>query len=239
MPASSPPSPDRKPQLVLAVGLDDLLDESLAPVLGRSEFDVRRVAELPKATRIVGRVRFDAVLIARAEDEDELHDLLVAVRDPGSPSVRASVALFLPPAEMPLARAYQSAGADQVVPATLGRADQQAIVLRLLRAKMRVEARVLARLAVRLERGVTQRLCQTRDLSRNGMFVLTGDRFPIGAPVQFQLELGGGSTVRGDGVVVRCVVETPNHPEGVGVEFHGFQADGRGRLDAFLDALRG
>jgi DNA-binding NarL/FixJ family response regulator len=233
------PEPERKRQLVLAVGLDGALASGLAPVLDRDEFEVRHVADPPQATRLADRVRFDAVLVARADGEDELLDLLHAIRRPEAASWRASLALFLPADEMPLARAYQSAGADQVLPRALNSADQQAVVLRLLRSKVRVEARVMARLAVRLESGVSQRLCQTRDLSRTGMFVHTSEWFPVGSPVQFALELGdAGVRVRGEGVVVRCVVESARQPEGVGIEFHSLAGDGAARLDVFLDRLR-
>lgn len=224
-----------KPQLVLTVGIDAALEAKLAPVLTRAEFEVAAPATPRHAARLVQLVRFDAILIAQGADDDDLQALLAGIRSPGAASLRSNVALFLPRSEMPLARAYLSAGANQVVPDSLGATDLQAVVLGMLRAKVRLEVRVMARLSVKLDGTVAQRLCQTRDLSRNGMFVVTGDRFPLGSPVSFTLELtSSGDTVRGEALIVRQVEASKTGPEGLGLSFLSFAGDGESRLTAFL-----
>ncbi|HLF56386.1 MAG TPA: PilZ domain-containing protein [Thermoanaerobaculia bacterium] len=238
----SDPDPGRaaRTQLILAVGLDAELESKLAPVLSRAEFEVTGASAFPYAARLAQLVRFDALLIARALEEDELHALLAGIRSPQAASAGSTVALFLPPDEMPLARAYLSAGVNQVVPMSLGASDLQAIVLGMLHAKLRLAARVMARLSVRIDGTVAQRLCQTLDLSHNGMFVITGERFPVGSELQFTLELArAGIGVRGEGRVVRYVAATRERPEGLGVSFLSFAGDGESRLVAFLKQLRG
>jgi hypothetical protein len=228
-----------KPQLILTVGIDPVLEAKLAPILTRAEFEVAAPATPRHAARLVQLVRFDAILIAPAAEEDELQALLAGIRSPGAASLRSNVALFLPRAEMPLARAYLSAGANQVVPDSLGAADLQTVVLGMLRAKVRLDVRIMARLSVRLDGTVAQRLCQTRDLSRNGMFVITGERFPLGSPVGFTLELARtGDTVRGEALIVRQVEATKTRPEGLGLSFLSFAGDGESRLRAFLEHER-
>ena len=226
-------------QLVLAVGLPAEVATKLAPALGRTEFEVNTAESFEHGARLVPRVRFDAVLAGTDGDEGALDELLGAVRRPGSLSAAASVLLFLPREEMPLSRAYVSAGATQVVSSALAAADLQGIVLRALRAKVRVSLRVIARLTVKLDGSASHLLCQTSDLSRNGMFVVTDTRFPIGSPVQFTLELSrSGDSVRGEAEVVRYSHAGKDHSEGLGLRFVRFAADGESRLAAFLEHER-
>ncbi len=228
-----------KRQLVLAVCLRTDTEGKLAPVLGRDEFELKAVHSFEEALKLLERVRFDAVLIGSETPEEELQDLLVALRRPGVPSSGASVVLFLPPEDTPLTRAYLSAGASEVLPTSIGSADAQAIVLRVLRAKVRVELRVMARLTIRLGGAASQILCQTRDLSRNGMFVITETRFPIGSPIQFTLHLSGtGDSLLGEAQVVRHVSGSGDRPDGLGLRFVSFAADGCSRLAAYLDQQR-
>jgi len=224
---------------VLAVHLGDEDRAKLEQVFGRSELGVELAESSAEAVRAARRARFDAVLIGDLAGEDELLELLADLRAPESASAGAAIALLLPPSEMPFARAYVSAGANQVVSSSLGAADLQAIVLRLLHAKVRLELRVMARLTVQLGGATSQVLCQTRDLSRTGMYVVTDARPPIGSPLAFVLELPrSGVTLHGEARVVRHVERSDQQPEGIGLHFVRFAADGDNRLAAFLEQAR-
>lgn len=244
---SAPPPPARAPaedgasarQMLLSAQLGEECRAKLAPVLGRTEFQVESATSLQHAAWLARLVRFDAVLVGAGEDDEDVLELLASLRRPASASVGAAVVLLLPPGEMPLARAYVSAGASQVVPTALGATDLQSMVLRLLHAKVRLEVRAMARLTVQLGGSTSQVLCQTRDLSRNGMFVVTDARPEIGSPIPFVLELSSsGVALRGDAQVVRHIAATDTRPEGLGLRFDRFVADGESRLAAFLDQRR-
>jgi len=226
-------------QLVLAVCLPRDAEAKLGLVLGRAEFEFKQTDDLDEAHRLLGLVRFDALLIGSPGTDDDLQSLLGAVRSPESPSAASNVVLLLPPDEMPFSRAYVAAGASQVAPTSMRAADLQATVLRALRAKVRLEVRAMARITVRLDGRPTQLLCQTRDLSRNGMFVVTDHLYPIGTPVQFTLDLTrSGDSIHGEAEVVRQAAAARGRPAGLGLRFVSFGGAGESRLVAFLDRLR-
>jgi len=235
------PQRDAEPQVVLLTGLDAELMAKLSPVLGRPGIQFAGPTPLAHALHLIRQVRFDAVLVGHREGrEEELHDLLEAVRAPGSASARADVALFLPPSEMPFARAYRSAGAREIVPSALDELELQKSVLGLLRARVRLAARLMARLQVRVGPAVNQRLCQTLDLSRSGMFVISEEEVPVGAPVEFALELARtGECVSGEARVARRAGGSRDSPAGLGLEFVSLAGDGEARLLAHLERLRG
>jgi len=234
------PLRDADSQVVLLTELDAELMAKLSPVLGRPRIQFAGPTPLAHALFLIRKVRFDAVLVGHREGlEEEIHDLLEALRAPDSASSHADVALFLPPGEMPFARAYRSAGARQIVSSALAELEIQKAVLGLLRTRARLATRLMARLQVRVGPAVNQRLCQTLDLSRCGMFVISDDEFPVGTPVEFALELArAGESVRGEARVARRAGGSRERPAGLGLEFLTLAGDGEARLLAYLERLR-
>lgn len=223
---------------VLAACLDDETTAKLDPAFARAEFEVTRVAELRHASKLVQHIRFDLVLLGFSVRGDELDALLDALRLPESPNLTTRVALFAAPEELVEARQRRELGATKALATSLGQLELQEAVVNLLRSRARLHIRVMTRLAARLSGGgaATQLLCQTRDLSRTGLLVITDSRFPLGAPVQFALDLpDAGGRILGEAEVVRHALEIREGVDGLGLRFASFAADGERRLVSFLE----
>jgi DNA-binding response OmpR family regulator len=229
------PSGDRKH--VLAARLGDELWARLAPALARAEFDVNRIPSVESAFELVRLIPFHVVLAGFQEPDAAIDELLAAIRAADAKSHAASVLLFAPPAHLAAAQTYLVRGADQVLATSLDPLALQEPILRLLRARPRLSLRVMARLTVRLGEGLSRLLCQTRDLSRGGMLALTENRYPLGTPIHFVLELPdpfGGA--HGEAEVVRQAIRGRDPDDGLGLRFLSFASDGESRLVAFLQS---
>ena len=67
------------------------------------------------------------------------------------------------------------------------------------------------------------------------MLAVTENRYPLGTPVRFVLDLpGGGEGVEGDAEVVRQAERARDGVEGLGLRFLQFRADGERQLFGFL-----
>ena len=220
---------------VLAARLDAGLHDALAPALGRSDFDLNLVPAVESAIELVRLIAFEVILVGLPAPDDGVDDLLAAVRAPGSPSRLARLLLFAPPAHLAFAESRLARGADQALSSAQPPLELQEAILRLLRARPRLSTRVMARLTVRLGDDAARFLCQTRDLSRTGMLAVTENRYPLGTPVRFVLDLpGAGEGVEGDAEVVRQAERARDGVEGLGLHFLQFRAGGDRRLFAFL-----
>jgi hypothetical protein len=226
---------------VLAACLDEATTAKLDPAFSRVEFEVNEVAELRHATKLVQYVHFDLILIGFSVRGDELDTLLDAIRHPDSPNVTARVALLAAPEELPEATQRRERGSTKAIAASLGQLELQEAVINLLRARARLHMRVLTRLAARLDgAAATQLLCQTHDLSRSGLLALTDSRFPIGASIEFALDLpDAGGRIHGEAEVVRHAQALRDGVDGLGLRFASFAADGERRLVTFLERHRG
>jgi hypothetical protein len=226
---------DRK-RLLLAE-LDAATSDKLEPAFGRIDFDVLRAPTLRHARKVVQFSRFDLILIGFQPRLEEVDDLLAAIRRPGSPNATTRTALLAPPAELALARLSGQRAGAKALATSLAQLDLQEEVLDLLRSRARLAVRVLTSVAVRISGATpTRLLCQTSDLSRSGLFVVTQSRFPIGTSVLFTLDLpDGGAGIRGEAEVVRHAVEGRDRAEGIGLRFVRFAVDGERRLATFLE----
>ena len=222
---------------VLAACLDDPTHAKLDPAFSRAEFEVTTVPELRHATKLVQYIRFDLILVGFTVRGDELDALLDAIRLQGSPNVTTRIALFAAPEELVEARERREHGATKALATSLGQLEMQEAVTNLLRSRARLHMRVLTRVSTALEGGAaTQLLCQTHDLSRTGLLVVTDSRFPVGAPVAFALDLpDAGGRIHGEAEVVRHALEVRDGVDGLGLHFRSFAADGERRLLTFLE----
>ena len=222
---------------VLAACLDETTFEKLDPAFSRVEFEVNRVAELRHATKLVQYIRFDLILVGFTVRGDELDTLLDVIRHPDSPNVTTRVALLAAPEELAEAQQRRERGATKALAVSLGQLELQEAVTHLLRAKARLHLRVLTRVSIRLgDDAATQLLCQTRDLSRTGLLVLTDSRFPVGSTIEFALDLpDAAGRIRGEAEIVRHAHEGRDGVDGLGLRFASFAADGERRLLAFLE----
>lgn len=224
---------DRK--RLLAVGLDDDLREKIAPALGRGEYDVDLFARYESASELVADVAFDVVLVHCRQPDSAIDDLIAAIRRPGSASQAAHTLVFAASANLDVARSYVARGASRELSTDSDSLMLQEAILGLLRARPRLATRVMARLTVRLGDAASRILCQTRDLSRSGMLAVLDERYPIGSPVQFVLDLPDEREgVRGEAEVVRQATRPRDAVDGLGLRFLSFRGGDEARLAAFL-----
>lgn len=220
---------------MLVVALPSELSAALAPALDRSAFDLNRVAGYESARELARWIAFDVLLVGYREGEIGAIELVDAVRDPGSPSRGARILVFAAPETLASAERALAGRIERVLSTERSAVEQQEAVLELLRERVRLAARVLARLTVRIEESASRFVCQTRDLSRNGMLAITDNRYPIGAAVQFVLDLPeGAGELSGDAEVVRLAAPPRDPVTGLGLRFLRFRPGDEQRLGAFL-----
>ena len=106
---------------------------------------------------------------------------------------------------------------------------------RLLGHVQRAHPRFIVRMAVAVGAGSVLRACQSEDISLSGMLVRTSEEFPIGSQVRLEFSLTD------DAEPIACQAEVVRYTEpdlekvrGMGVNFLGFEEDGRERLEEFL-----
>ncbi len=220
---------------VLAVGLDAELRAALSPALGRAEFDLNQVPEVPSAVELARLIAFDVILIGFAGSVGAVEDLISAARKPGSPSEHSKLLLFARPAQLAAAESLLGRGVDEVFSRVRPPLEMQTAILRLLRVRPRLSTRVMARLTVRLGTGSQQFLCQTRNLSGTGMLAVTDNQFPVGTRVRFVLGLPESPHgVEGNAEVVRLAVEPSDPVTGLGLRFLDFRIGDEKELIQFL-----
>ncbi len=225
---------ERKRVLFAALELETL--ERLEPAFARIDFEVERAPTLRHAWKVAQFSRFDLILIGFGGGGHELDTLLTTVRHPGWANVTTRVALIAAAEELARARLLGDRFGAKALDAALGQLELQGAALDLLRSRARLALRAMTRVSVKLGGATaTQLLCQTYDLSRTGLFVITQSRFPLGSSVLFALDLpGGGDGIHGEAEIVRHAHERRDRADGIGLRFVHFAADGERRLAAFL-----
>jgi hypothetical protein len=222
------------PRRVLAAALSTELTADLAPALERSDFDLNRVANSGSAGELARLIPFDVLLLGFADDESALA-LLDTVREPHSESRHARVLVFASSDSLPSAERALAARVDRVISTSRSAVELQETVLELLRERVRLAARVLARLTVKIADGASRFVCQTRDLSRSGMLAITDNRYPVGSAVKVVLDLpDGAGEIAGDAEVVRHAAPPRDPVTGLGLRFVHLRPGDEQRLLGFL-----
>ena len=222
------------PRRVLAAALPADLMAQLAPALERSDFDLNRVASYASARELARLISFDVLLVGYDDAENALA-LLDSVRELESESRDSRALVFAAPAALASAKRALEGRVEQVLSSAGGSVELQEAVLELLRERVRLSTRVLARLTVRIAEGASRFVCQTRDLSRSGMLAITDSRYPVGAAVQFVLNFpDGAEELAGDAEVVRHAAPPRDPVTGLGLRFLRFRPGDELRLAAFL-----
>jgi hypothetical protein len=222
------------PRRVLAAALPADLMAELAPALERSDFDLDRVTSYASAGELARLISFDVLLVG-FDDAEKALALLDAAREPESESRDSRVLVFAAPAALASAERALEGRVDQVLSTGRGSIELQEAVLELLRERVRLATRVLARLTVRIAEGSSRFVCQTRDLSQSGMLAITDSRYPVGAAVQFVLGFpDGAEEIAGDAEVIRHAAPPRDPVTGLGLRFLRFRPGDEPRLAAFL-----
>lgn len=223
---------------VLVVGVDSATFHRVAPILGRTDFDVDRFPSASAAMELLEVVPFDVILAYHPLADMKTEDFLNRVRgrEGRSACVRSAVVLLSTEENLAEARRLEGRGANRVLPLDGESGDLETAVASLLRIATRISVRIMARISVEVASGRTTVLCQTENVSRSGMLLRTDRQFDIGSTLGFDFQLVGLSdAISGNAEVVRHTHLGRDSVMGVGVRFLELFGDGRERLERHLD----
>jgi DNA-binding response OmpR family regulator len=223
---------------VLVVGVGAERFANLAPILKRARMFAELVATGARALELAAVLPYDAVAVTVPLDDTPLEEWLGRLRDQAIASRKAAVLLLVDSGHENDARALLERGANRIVGADEPPERVQALVSALLGVAPRVSLRAASRLQVQLERGTTQVLCQTENISATGMLIRTDQQYPVGTLLSFELSLPGASKpIHGSARVVRHTTIRRERVSGVGVAFSGFDRDDGTRFAAHIGRI--
>jgi DNA-binding response OmpR family regulator len=131
------------------------------------------------------------------------------------------------------------AGADLFVEQPLPRQYFIEKLKQLLEHKTRTTERVAVHGNVTFAIGKSTETCAIGDLSVSGMLLSTEATIADGTTITLEFELPGNKKpIKVDGVVVRTIKYSANHPDrqtGVGVRFDDFHGDSKKRLEKYIE----
>jgi DNA-binding response OmpR family regulator len=224
------------PRNVLVAGVDPAFAARLAPLLGRSSFDVDYVGNARSARDLVRVVAFDVLVLGCPAVGRSMTDLVDLIRAEDSPCRTSAVLLLAPRDRLPEVEPLLAAGLTRALPQDASDTELQEVFAALLRVAPRHSVRITARLQVQLGDDRAEVLTQTENVSANGLLVRATRVFPVGSPVRFELFLRGNSApVTGRGVVVRHALGSGQRVTGLGIELVELSPGGDTRLRGFLE----
>jgi Tfp pilus assembly protein PilZ len=224
---------------VLFAALSAASFETFQPAFGDDEVELVVAPSWRHGTKVAELSRFDMVLVEAGDGGRDLVQLLAALRKSGAVNFDTRAGLIANAGEFAHTAILGQRFGAKTFDATRGRGELQRAVRNLLHSRVRMPLKVMSQLAISNELSPTQLLCQTRNLSRSGMLVVTQSRFPVGSRVQFTLSLPESSApIRGEGEVVRHTDRRFENADGVGVHFLSLHSDGDRQLAAFLERRR-
>lgn len=223
---------------VLVVGVETARFASLAPILKRAKMFAELVETGTRALELAAALPYDAVVVTVPLADLPLDEWLDRFRGEGAASRKAAVLLLAAPDHEEEARALLEKGANRVAAAGDPPERVQALISILLGVAPRVCLRAASRLSVQLERGTTQVLCQTENISATGMLIRTDQQYPVGTLLSFELSLPGEQKpIRGKARVVRHTKPRREPVSGVAVAFAGFDGGDGTRFAAHIDRI--
>jgi DNA-binding response OmpR family regulator len=222
---------------VLIVGVDTSTYQRVAPILGRTDFDVDRFPNGETALELLEVVPFDVILVCHPLPDMETEKFLNRIRgrEGTSACLRSAVVLLSNTASLVEARRLEGRGANRVLQLDGDEGVLETAVAGLLRVATRISVRIMAHISVEVASGKTTVLCQTENVSESGMLLRTDRQFSIGSILGFEFQLIGLSeSITGRAEVVRHTHLGRDSVMGVGVRFVEIFGDGRRRLEGHL-----
>lgn len=223
------------PGRILVVGLERKLYEKINPLLNRSLFAVDRVPRGESGLALANHAAFDLIAVRHPLPDMSLGSFIHAVHDPGSLCGAAQILVLTDAARVAEVSGLMPGGASQVVSIDEPWKLLQEVASRLLGVAPRVATRVMMRLEVKVEGEKALVMCQSENLSDNGMLLRSERLFPIGTRVSFESLLPGErAPIQGEAEVMRHAVPDVETVQGMGLKIVYLKGDGAKRLKAFL-----
>jgi len=219
---------------VLVVGLERSHYKDLLPLLSRALLSVDRLSTGESAADLAERVALDLVVLRYPLPDMSIGSFMQRLHQAGSPCEKTPIIVAADDSRLAEISSLLPGGAAQAVsvnqPATL-----VAKVAVLLKLAPRADVRVAVKLEVKLDGGPRLIICQSENISENGMLLKTDTRFPVGTKVRFDFALPGDQLpVQGEAAVVRHTEPTVEGVTGMGLKMAWFRGDGGARIRRFV-----
>ncbi len=222
---------------ILAVITDPVLFRKVESLLGRSTFEVNRVPSGAGALILIGNLRYDLILVQSPLPDLALQDFVAAVRTLDSPCAGSAIVILN--REGSEERLSEALLGDlvRVVPADAEESEIEKGISSVLGVSRRTSSRLLVHLRAEMDEGVSQRICQTVNLSETGMLLKGAPAAPIGSQVRVRFCLPKDSrAIEGEAEVVRYTSPAIEKVVGVAVRFVSLEAEDLFRLRDFVNA---
>lgn len=211
--------------------------ERILPLLRRADVASQRAFSLDNARALMGKERYDLVIVHYPDIAISLTELVEVVRDKDSPCRSSGLLVVAEHSEVAEVGALLGRGVNRVVDVNAHVDRLLDAIADLLAVKPRRFLRSVIQLDIWVGFGVKRTLTVTENVSISGMLIRGGKEFAIGTRLHFELLLPHQTpAIRGDLVVVRHSDRLREGVEGFGARVLDFVGDGEARLRAFLDA---
>lgn len=223
---------------VLAVAPKRDALQLLGPLLSRDAFEVH---EMPTATAsliLTNRQRYNLLLVGYPLPDMPLGRFLSAVHGLESRCASSPVLILGDEKRLAEARPFVEGGYVQALATGQDRLALEEAAAKLLAVSPRLGVRAMVRLEVDLDGGTTVQLAQTRNISEEGMFIVTGRDLKLGDRLPVRLYLPGESqSIAADVEVTRRALPEVEGVAGVGVRFWNVSPGDQQRLRRHIGAV--
>ena len=222
----------------LVVGLERKVFSKIDPLLSRSHFAVDRVSEGASGALLCSHVAFELVIVGYPLADMSMEEFIGAIRAPGAPSAGSQLLVLAEEERLEeINGPVRESGAVALSSSQPGRVLEEA-ASRLLDESPRWSIRLAVRLQVQVGEARALVMCQTENLSLEGMLIRTDRQDPIGTKVAWELTLPGDQMlIQGEGQIVRHATADVEKIRGVVMLFLDLKGETRKRWEAFLDGI--
>lgn len=205
--------------------------ELLGPLLSRDTFEVHEMPTAASSLILTSQQRYHLLLVGYPLPDMPLGRFLSAVHGLESRSASSPVLVLGDDERLAETEPFVEGGYVQALSTRQGRPALEAAASRLLSVSARLGVRAMVRLEVDLDRGTTVHLAQTRNVSEEGMFIVTGRDLALGDRMTVRLYLPGEpQPIPAEVEVTRRALPEVEGVVGVGVRFVGLARGDRTRL---------
>jgi len=223
------------PRHVLVVGASNGVADRLAPLLQRSDFDLHTVSASDIVLDLVMGTPFELLVVGYPLPEIDFHELLRAVRLPGSASHDAGILLLARPGFLEAAQAMLPIGANRAAGLDWTDSRVAQAIDDLLHVAPRANLRAMFFADVQTNGARERYLYRTVNVSLSGVLVEGERLFAPGTPIDFAFRLPSEpQPVEGRARVVRRTDANREGLSGLGARFVELLDDGQDRLAQYV-----
>jgi uncharacterized protein (TIGR02266 family) len=219
---------------VLVVGLERDLYDKVNPLLSRALFVVDRVPRGESGVLLARHATFELIVVRHPLPDMSLGSFMNSAREAG-PCGASQLLVLTDEARVAEIRSLLPGDPKQVLSISEPWKLLQEVASRLLGVAPRIATRIMVRLNVQLAQDKSVVMCQSENISENGMLLRSDRLLPIGTRVAFDFSLPGDRMpVSGGAEVMRHAVMDVENVQGMGLRFVSVKGDGQRRLRTHL-----